>query len=141
LLASVADRVRICAESAAAISTTTIEALEERDILFVDTSHAVRPGGEVIRIVLELLPMLKRGVVVHFHDFFRPFEYPRVLYEQFNVHWQEQYLLQAFLAYNPGFELLFSNHALWRLRREQVKRLFGGLREGMEPSALWLRRI
>jgi hypothetical protein len=77
---------------------------------------------------------------VHFHDFFRPFEYPRVLYERFDVHWQEQYLLQAFLAYNPHFEVVCSNHALWRLRREQVKRAFPGLRDGMEPSALWLRR-
>jgi hypothetical protein len=87
-----------------------------------------------------LLPVLRRGVVVHFHDFFRPFEYPRILYERFNVHWQEQYLLQAFLSYNTNFEVLLSNHALWRLRRDRVRRLFPELREGMEPSALWFRR-
>jgi len=140
LLERVADRVEVHAHSAATLSERKLEALEGGDILFVDTSHAVRPGGEVIRIVLELLPALRRGVVVHFHDFFRPFEYPRILYERFNVHWQEQYLLQAFLSYNTNFEVLLSNHALWRLRRDRVRRLFPELRDGMEPSALWFRR-
>ncbi len=91
--------------------------------------------------MLELLPMLPaQGVRVHFHDIFRPFEYPRVLYDVFNVHWQEQYLLQGFLSYNPQFTVLTANHALWRLRRERVTQLFPGLREGMQPSAFWLQR-
>jgi hypothetical protein len=127
-------------ESAATVPGSVFDALSAGDILFVDTSHVVRPGGEVVRVVLEVLPSLRSGVIVHFHDFFRPFEYPRVLYEQLGVHWQEQYLLQAFLAYNPNFEVLCANHALWRLRRERVKRLFPELRAGMEPSALWFRR-
>ncbi len=95
----------------------------------------------MVRLVLEVLPALEPGVIVHFHDFFRPFEYPRVLYDAFDVHWQEHYLLQAFLAYNSRFEVLISAHALWRLRRERVKQLFAGLMEGTEPSALWLRRL
>lgn len=141
LLARLAGRVTVRPESAATVSRDLFDALGEGDILFVDTSHTVRPGGEVVRLVLEVLPELSRGVVVQFHDFFRPFEYPRVLYDEFDVHWQEHYLLQAFLAYNPGLEILCANHALWRLRRERVKRMFPGLREGMEPSALWLKRL
>jgi hypothetical protein len=83
-----------------------------------------------------VLPELRPGVVVQFHDFFRPFEYPRVLYERFDVHWQEQYLLLAFLAYNASFEILCANHALWCVERDRVKALFPALQEGMEPSAL-----
>ncbi len=141
LVTSTPGRPTVRAESAAAAPEKLFAALGESDVLFVDTSHSVRPGGEVVRLVLEVLPALKPGVIVHFHDFFRPFEYPRVLYDLFDVHWQEHYLLQAFLAYNSTFEVLFSNHALWRLRRERVKRLFPGLTEGREPSALWLRRL
>jgi Methyltransferase domain len=133
--------VTVHRRSAATAPRELFDALGEHDILFVDTSHVIRPGGEVVRIVLEVLPTLARGVTVHFHDFFRPFEYPRVLYEELDVHWQEQYLLQAFLAFNEQFEVLCANHALWRLRRERVRRLFPDLREGMEPSALWLRRL
>jgi predicted O-methyltransferase YrrM len=139
VLTNVSARVTVHTESAARVSEGLVGALEPSDILFVDTSHTIKPGGEVTRIVLELLPALKPGVVVHFHDFFRPFEYPRVLYERFNVHWQEHYLVQAFLAYNPGFEVLCANHALWRLRGEPVKALLGQAGEGTVPSALWLQ--
>jgi hypothetical protein len=136
-----ADGVTVHRQSAAAVRRELFDALSERDILFVDTSHVIRPGGEVVRLVLEVLPALAPGVTVHFHDFFRPFEYPRVLYEELDLHWQEHYLLQAFLAFNERFEVVCANHALWRLRRERVKRLFPDLREGMEPSALWLRKL
>jgi hypothetical protein len=132
--------VTVHRQSAAAVAQRLFDTLAERDILFVDTSHVIRPGGEVVRVVLELLPALAPGVTIHFHDFFRPFEYPRVLYEELDLHWQEQYLLQAFLAFNEEFEVLCANHALWRMRRERVKQLFPELREGMEPSALWVRR-
>ena len=94
----------------------------------------------VTRVVLETLAGLARGVLVHFHDIYRPFAYPRVFSETFNVHWQEQYLLQAFLAFNPHFEVLCANHALWRLSRERVRELFPALRDGMEPSGFWFRR-
>lgn len=134
------EGVAVHRQSAASAPQQLFEALSERDILFVDTSHVIRPGGEVVRVVLEVLPTLAPGVTVHFHDFFRPFEYPRVLYEELDVHWQEHYLLQALLAFNEQFEVLLANHALWRLRREHVKRMFPELRDGMEPSALWFRR-
>ncbi len=141
LIEPVAGRVTVQAQSAAVAPQELFDALATGDLLFVDSSHTVRPGGEVVRLVLEVLPSLKEGVVIHFHDFFRPFAYPRVLYEQLDVHWQEQYLLQALLADNPNFEVLCANHALWRLRRERVKQLFPSLTDEMEPSALWLRRL
>lgn len=127
--------------SAADLPSAAFAELEAGDVLFVDTSHTVRPGGEVIRIVLEALPSLAAGVVVHFHDIFRPFQYPRIFYERYNVHWQEQYLLQAFLAFNPHFSVLCANHALWRQRREAALALFPGLRQGMQPSGFWFRRL
>lgn len=140
LLRALGDRVQVRAASAAELPDEAFASLAAGDVLFVDTSHVVRPGGEVVRIVLEQLPALAPGVIVQFHDIYRPFEYPRVFYDVFDVHWQEQYLLQAFLAYNPNFTVLFANHALWRLRRQQVLGLFPTLHPGREPSALWLVR-
>src|SRR5205807_9593176 len=96
--------------------------------------------GEVVRLVLEVLPGLAPGVIIHFHDIFRPFAYPRIFYERYNVHWQEQYLLQALLAENPNFRIVLANHALWRLHPERMKLRFEGLREGMQPSGFWLER-
>jgi predicted O-methyltransferase YrrM len=127
-------------ESAATVDDATFQGLEPGDVLFVDSSHVVRPGGEVVRLVLEILPTLAPGVVVHFHDVFRPFEYPRILYDRFNVHWQEQYLVQALLAENPHFTVSVAAHALWRLRREWTRQRFPGLVDEAEPSAFWFTR-
>lgn len=140
LLRRLQGRARVRAAPAVDLEREAFEHLQAGDVLFVDTTHVVKPGGEVIRLVLEVLPSLAPGVMVHFHDIFIPFAYPRVFYDRYNVHWQEQYLLQAFLAFNPLFEVKLANHALWRLRPRRVKPLFSGLREGMQPGGFWLLR-
>jgi len=140
VISRLGSRVSLSVQSAASVGLERFTSLESGDVLVVDTSHVVRPGGEVVRIVLEILPALASGVVVHFHDIFLPYAYPRVFYERYNVHWQEQYLLAAFLAFNPHFRVELSNHALWRLRRDAVGALFGGLRVGMQPGAFWIVR-
>ena len=80
--------------------------LESGDILFIDSSHTVKIGGDVNYLFLEVLPRLKAGVIVHVHDIFFPFEYRRDwVLEEFRF-WTEQYLLQAFLIFNSEFEVL-----------------------------------
>ena len=53
------------------------ESLGPGDFLFIDSSHAVRTGGDVNFLVLEVLPRLKPGVLIHFHDIYLPYDYPR----------------------------------------------------------------
>src|SRR5581483_11082477 len=84
------------------------------DVLFVDTTHTVKTGGDVTRIVLEFLPRLAPGVLVHLHDIFLPYEYPREWVVQERRAYAEQYLLQAFLAFNPTYEVVFPAHAVTR---------------------------
>ena len=50
-------------------------ALEDGDILFIDSSHMIRPQGDVL-FELSLLPTLAPGVIVHVHDIFTPRDYP-----------------------------------------------------------------
>jgi len=74
--------------------------LESNDILFVDSSHIQRPGGDVNYLILKILPILKSGVWVHFHDVFIPKGYPvKWLEDEFRL-WNEQYLVEAFLIGN-----------------------------------------
>lgn len=115
------------------------EALREDDVLFVDTTHTVKIGSEVNRIVLDVLPRLAPGVVVHFHDIFLPWEYHRNWIEG-EWKWNEQYLLQAFLAMNPEFQVLLSCQALLRDQRAELARLVPTLRPLSAPSAFWMRR-
>ena len=114
--------------------------LGERDVLLVDTTHTVKIGGDVNRVVLDVLPRLRPGVVVHFHDIFLPWEYPRTWLEDLGLYWTEQYLLQAFLALNPAYEILCGMHALWRTHRAEVEELVPSLRAGGAPGAFWIRR-
>ena len=73
--------------------------LEKNDILFIDSSHVAKCGSDVNYLFFEILPALKSGVLVHFHDVFYPFEYPRDwMFSGWN--WNEDYLLKAFLMYS-----------------------------------------
>ncbi|HLP65076.1 class I SAM-dependent methyltransferase [Flavobacterium sp.] len=84
--------------------------LEAGDILFIDSSHVAKTGSDVNYILFEILSILKSGVIIHFHDIFFPFEYPKDwVYKRFN--WNEDYFLRAFLMYNNAFEIkLFSDY-------------------------------
>lgn len=141
LVARLPSHVAVSAQGALDIPDEHFDDLTAGDILFIDTTHTVKPGGDVVRLLLEVLPKVAPGVVVHVHDFFRPFEYPRELFERFHVYWQEQYLLQAFLAFNDCYEVLMANHALVRTHRERVMALIPGLEPAAMPSGLWLRRL
>jgi hypothetical protein len=102
--------------SAQEVPISMFEALGTGDLLFVDTTHSVKLGSDVNRIVLDVLPRLGEGVIVHFHDVFLPYEYPRYFYEGLGMYWTEQYLLQAFLSLNRDYEVLLALHALARER-------------------------
>ncbi len=118
---------------------TELDALEANDILFVDTTHTVKTGSDVNRIVLDVLPRLAAGVLVHFHDIFIPWEYHRHWIAG-DFKWNEQYLLQAFLSMNPGYEVLVSSQALVREHAVSVSELIPTLRPASAPSSLWIRR-
>jgi predicted O-methyltransferase YrrM len=118
--------------------------LEAGDVLFVDTTHTVKLGSDVNFIVLEVLPALAPGVVVHFHDIFLPWEYPRVWLQERDYYWAEQYLLQAFLAFNDDFEVVLPAHAV---AREHPDRLAAAVPSFspppgrlVGPAAFWIAR-
>jgi Methyltransferase domain len=140
VLEPVHDRLEVYATAAQEIPRNRFDELSNGDLLFIDSTHTVKPGSDVVHLLLGVVPTLPPGVVVHVHDFFRPFEYPTVLMDQFGVYWQEHHLLQALLVGNPQLEILCANHALARLHREQVREVVPGLEPEMEPSSLWLRR-
>jgi len=114
-------------------------ALGEGDILFVDTTHTVKLGSDVTHIVLEVLPRLAPGVLVHVHDIFLPYEYPRFWPEDMGLYWNEQYLLQAFLACNVSFEILTTVATLRHDREPQLAALVPGAMNSA-GTAFWMRR-
>jgi hypothetical protein len=113
--------------------------LESGDILFIDSSHTVKIGGDVNYLFLEVLPRLKPGVIVHIHDIFLPFEYRRDwVLDEFRF-WNEQYLLQAFLTFNSEFEVLLANSYLNHYHQEDLKAAFPNL-SSWASGSFWMRR-
>jgi hypothetical protein len=113
--------------------------LQSGDILFIDSSHTVKIGGDVNYLFLEVLPRLKPGVIVHVHDIFLPFEYRRDWVQDEFRFWNEQYLLQAFLAFNSEFEVLLANAYLNHYHQEDLKAAFPNLLSWASGS-FWVRR-
>ncbi len=91
--------------------------LGKNDILFIDGSHVSKTGSDFNFLLFEVLPLLNKGVIIHFHDIFYPFEYPKAwVYEGRN--WNEAYSLRAFLSYNTDFEILMFNDFMHKFHRE-----------------------
>jgi hypothetical protein len=82
--------------------------LNENEILFIDSSHVAKTHSDVLHILFDILPLLKKGVLIHFHDILWPFEYPKIWLDQGRA-WNEAYFLRAFLQYNKSFEILYFN--------------------------------
>lgn len=109
------------------------------DILFVDSTHVSRCDSDVNHILFAILPSLASGVLVHFHDVFWPFEYPKHWLLEIGAAWNEAYLLRAFLQYNGAFEIDFFSDYVTQFMREDVERCVPVFLKG-PGSSLWLRR-
>lgn len=132
------DRVEILASRLQDVPLARFDVLEANDILFVDSTHVAKTGSDVNRIVFDLLPRLKSGVHVHFHDVFYPFEYPKEwVYE--GRAWNEDYILRAFLEFNDAFEIVLFGTWLARFHRELLQESLPLTLENPGGS-LWVRR-
>ena len=149
----------LIADPAQNVDLSLFASLNAGDMLFVDSSHVVRIGSGVCYECLQILPRLRPGVIVHFHDIFLPCEYPRQAVLDRLCFWSEQYLLQAFLAMNQEFEVLWSASAMqvfhpddllnavpaWRGSYKRMPaeiRRFQPTLDGdrVWPSSFWFRR-
>lgn len=83
--------------------------LKDGDLLFIDSSHVSKVGSDLNFLLFQVLPILSRGVIIHFHDICYPFEYPKEWILD-GIYWNEAYLLRAFLMNNDAYEILLFNH-------------------------------
>ena len=131
-------RCTVRAERLQDVDLAPFLALEAGDIVFVDSTHVSKLGSDVNRLVFEVLPRLARGVSVHFHDVHFPFDYPQHWVRR-GRHWNEAYLLRAFLQHNDAFEILLWADLLHRLGRIEDARLDATI-AGAHSAAIWIRR-
>lgn len=134
------EGLRVRRERAEDLDPSVVEPLAPGDVLFIDTTHTVKTGGDVAHIFLDLLPRVAFGVLVHVHDIFLPYEYPRDWVMEARRAWAEQYMLQAFLAFNPTWEIVFPAHAVARAAPQLVRQVIPSFEDDTRPGAFWMRR-
>jgi hypothetical protein len=115
--------------------------LEENDILFIDSSHIIRPEGDVLFEYLELLPSLKKGVIVHIHDIFSPKNYLKQWLQDDVTFWNEQYLLEAFLTHNSTWKIVGALNYLHHNHYEKLKMIAPYLTPEREPGSFYIQKI
>lgn len=116
------------------------DALAAGDVLFIDSSHVSKAGSDVNHLFFEVLPRLASGVRIHIHDVFLPFEYPRSWLLEQGRSWNEQYLLQALLMYNPQFEIVFgSSYCAWKYP-ELMHHTIVGTEAVAGGGSLWIEK-
>ena len=119
------------------------KSLNKNDILFIDSSHIIRPQGDVLFEYLSILPVLKPGVFVHVHDIFTPKDYLNEWLE-IGYLWNEQYLLEAFLTNNKEFRIIGALNCLFHHFKEQLTQKFPVIKEEVEqgiyrePGSFWM---
>jgi len=122
------------------------QGLDKNDILFIDSSHIIRPQGDVLYIILEILPRLKKQVYVHFHDICSPKDY----FDEWilnQVFWNEQYLLEAFLSFNKDFRIVLASNYLFHHYKDILLDKCPILKEDLvnnplrEPGSFWIQRV
>lgn len=125
------------------------EELEAGDVLFIDSSHALKIDSDVAFLFMEALPRVKPGVFVHIHDIHFPYNHPFpadywLFGERWPVYWQEVMVVQAFLAFNESFEVLLSTPMVRHHDEEFLTGRFSDYtpvaKDGNPPSSLWLQR-
>ena len=147
------DLIRLVDKPAQIVDLSVLADLAAGDLLFIDSTHAVKPGSEVNYLVHEVLPRLASGVWVHFHDIYFPYDYSRHTPSDDLFFAQESALLYAFLTGNRGYRVEISLSQIHYACPDELRRLIpkykpdgqiDGLSTGMGghfPSSIWLRVV
>jgi hypothetical protein len=114
--------------------------LNKNDILFIDSSHMIRPQGDVLYEYLELLPILKAGVIIHIHDIFSPKDYLRDWVIKNVQFWNEQYLLEGFLSFNSSFKIIAALNYLHHNYFNELSAKCPMLTRDREPGAFYIQK-
>jgi len=116
--------------------------LSKNDILVIDSSHVCKVGSDVQYEFLEILPRLAPGVIVHVHDIFLPAEYPQHWIKKNHRFWNEQYILQAFLSFNPTFEILWAGSYMHIHHAIKLAAAFDSYCTDQNwPASFWIKRV
>lgn len=111
------------------------------DLLFIDSSHFSQTGSDVNYEILEIIPRLKPGSIIHWHDVLLPGEYWKSWVKDEHRFYNEQYLIHAFLEFNSEFEILWASRYMHLKQPDRIKEVFPYFQPDYHHiMSLWIRR-
>ena len=132
---------RLVGERVEDVDVSLFSELVSGDILFIDSSHVSKVGSDVNHLFFEVIPRLNPGVLIHIHDIFLPNEYPRKWVIDQGRHWNEQYLVRAFLQFNRSFEIVWAAAYMIEFHSDRLMKVFPRFPRLGGGGSLWLRRV
>jgi hypothetical protein len=136
LRASDQDVCRVIEQPVQTAPREVFASLEAGDLLFIDSSHVGKAASDLLHILFEVLPALPSGCLIHFHDIFWPFDYPRHWYDRGRA-WNEAYFVRTLLSSGGRYRVLFHGHYLSRAHEERRLAAFPGT-TGRAGGSLYL---
>ena len=115
------------------------EQLGKGDILFIDSTHVSKIGSDVNYLLFEILPRLKKGVYIHFHDIFYPFEYPYTWIKKEGYIWNELYILRSFLMNNEKYRMIFFFDYISKMHAGKMKECL--CMDNVSGGSFWMQKI
>ncbi|PQJ80411.1 class I SAM-dependent methyltransferase [Polaribacter porphyrae] len=130
--------IKIIRDKVENININFFKALDKNDILFIDSSHIIKPQGDVLYEFLEILPILNKGVIVHVHDIFTPRDYlDEWVFKEYKL-WNEQYLLEAFLCNNESWRIIGAVNFLKNNYFDEILLKCPRLTKDREPGSFYI---
>ena len=130
--------IRVIREKIEEINISLFTELTANDILFIDSSHVIRPQGDILKIFLEILPKLNSGVIIHIHDIFSPRDYLEKWLKTENRFFNEQYLLEGILNNSSRYKVICSLNFLKHDFCNELKKICPYLNDKSEPSSFYI---
>lgn len=123
------------------VQEVDVSLFKDTDILFIDSSHVSKFGSDVNYEILEIVPSLKKGALIHWHDIFIPREYPKNWIQSGFQFWNESYMLQAFLSFNSDFKISWASKYMQTLSSAEIKNRFKYFLENHNISSIWVEKV
>lgn len=135
------NNIKIIRDKIENIDLSIFTSLQDGDFLFIDSSHIIRPQGDVLKEYLEIVPSLVSGVYVHVHDIFTPYDYPEEWRSKNIRFWNEQYLLEATLSNNPSYKVVAALNFLKHEEYNFLKLICPYLTKESEPGSFYFKKV
>ena len=132
-------KIKLVREKIEFLDLKLFEELGSGDFLFIDSSHMVRPQGDVLHEYLTIIPSLNKGVYVHVHDIFTPHDYLEQWIKENVWFWNEQYVLEALLTGNKSLEVVAALNFLKHKHYSELHRVCPYLTPDREPGSFYFR--